>query len=317
MSLSLTLVLATLASSLVAVPWTLIFLCTRRVRLYYLTNRCECSRIQRRISSWSSHLTDGNKSYGYAIGQWYGLHLSFDERRENYCVYMIATPETYERLTKDPSEQLVEAAGRGHNSFGTNIDTVINSVDIYERTGTYANPWFRKRVRKANDTPTAEQQYILESILKYFNERKTATVLLHGPPGTGKSMLGLLLAANFSSSFCNTLRPWQPGDSIGSLYSEIEPTAAKPLVVVFDEIDSALVKIHTNTIKSHDVIPISVQNKQGWNHMLDEIQRFMFPYLIVILTTNVKPEDICDQSFIRPGRINLIFELKKTICKLH
>ena len=305
-SLSLTLVVATLASSLLAVPWTLVFLCTRRVRLYYLTNRCECSRIQRRISSWSSHLTDGNKSYGYAIGKWYALHLSFDERRENYCVYMIATPETYELLTKDPT-----------TAINCPIDdAVVQSVDIYERTGTYANPWFRKRVRKANDKPTAEQQCILESILKYYSLNKTATVLLHGPPGTGKSMLGLLLAANFSSSFCNTLRPWQPGDSIGSLYSEIEPTAVRPLVVVFDEIDSAFIKIHNGTIKSHDVIPIAVQNKQGWNHMLDEIQRFMFPHLIVILTTNVKPEAMCDQSFVRPGRINMTFELEKTICKL-
>lgn len=311
MSLSFTLILATLASSLLAIPWTLVFLCTRRVRLYYLTNRCECSRIQRRISSWSSHLTDGNKSYGYALGKWYALHLSFDGLRENYCVYMIATPETYERLTKDPSD------GHAYTSGPQCDDSVVQSVDIFERTGTYANPWFRKRVRKANDTPTAEQQYILESILHYYSLHKTATVLLHGPPGTGKSMLGLLLAAHFCSSFCNTLRPWQPGDSIGSLYSEIEPTALRPLVVVFDEIDSAFIKIHSGTIKSHDVIPIAVQNKQGWNHMLDEIQRFMFPHLIVILTTNVKPEAMCDQSFVRPGRINMTFELEKTICKLN
>lgn len=296
---------ASCASALVQLvsnlPWTILFLCTKTVRLYFLTNKTECARIQKRMGA-SSHVTDGHKSYGYSVGHWYCLHLTFDQRNEAYAVYMIATPESYQYLTHDPSDH-----------FEERVPTSTKTLDIYERTGSFANPWFRKRTRKARDSPFASQLVILDDIVDFYLRNKTAVVMLHGPPGTGKSMLGVLLATHFSGSFCNTLRPWQPGDTLGSVYSEVEPTEQRPLVLVFDEIDAAFQKI-SEGIKPHELMPIPVRDKQGWNHMLDEIQRFMFPHLIVVLTTNVRPQNICDQSFIRPGRVNLIYEMTTVHC---
>jgi hypothetical protein len=301
---------ASCASALVQfvsqLPWTVLFLCTNQIKLYYLTDKTECARIQKRIKV-SSHVTDGHKSYGYSIGQWYFLHLAFDARSETYSIYMIATPESHHMLTHDPCDTFQESTEQEHQSSS-------KCLNIYERTGSFANPWFRKRTRKARDIPFPEQTLILDDIVSFYSKHKTAVVLLHGPPGTGKSMLGVLLATHFSGSFCNTLRPWQPGDTLGSVYSEVEPTETRPLVLVFDEIDAAFDKIASG-IKPHDLMPIPVRDKEGWNHMLDEIQRFMFPYLIVVLTTNVKPEHICDQSFIRPGRVNLKFEMIHAITK--
>jgi hypothetical protein len=127
-------------------------------------------------------------------------------------------------------------------------------------------------------------------------------------------MIGVLVANEFGGSFCNTLQPWQPGDNLGILHSEVEPTQAKPLVVVFDEVDAAILRIHEG-IPAHSKIPIVVADKPGWNRMFDEIQRGMYPDMIVILTSNRGPDfiDSLDHSYIRKKRVDMIFEMKELI----
>ena len=55
-------------------------------------------------------------------------------------------------------------------------------------------------------------------------------------------------------------------------------------------------------------MPISVQNKTGWNRMLDEIGRGLYPHLILLMTSNRDPAFIrsLDPSYIREGRVNEI-----------
>jgi hypothetical protein len=112
--------------------------------------------------------------------------------------------------------------------------------------------------------------------------------------------------------YCSTFKPWLPGDNLCSLYNEAEPSEAKPLIIAFDEIDSALVKIHEG-IEQHKNIPIPVADKSGWNHMLDDIQRGLYPHLILILTSNKNPSFIndMDPSYLRERRIDKIFHLEK------
>jgi hypothetical protein len=135
-------------------------------------------------------------------------------------------------------------------------------------------------------------------------------VHIYGPPGTGKSMIGILVTNEFASSFCNTLKPWMPGDTLSCLLNEVEPTPQKPLILVFDEFDMVIYKIHIG-IPIHKNVPTSVPDKAGWNHMLDSIQRGMYPNIILILTSNKNPEYInsLDTSYIRKGRVDLTFEM--------
>jgi hypothetical protein len=128
-------------------------------------------------------------------------------------------------------------------------------------------------------------------------------------------MIGILVANELGSAFCNTLKPWQPGDMLSTIYNEAEPTVNKPLIIVFDEIDTAIMKIHEEGIVRHNKITTAVTDKPGWNHMLDEIQRGMYPDLIVIMTSNKGPEmiDAIDKSYIRKGRVDLIFEMTDII----
>ncbi len=86
------------------------------------------------------------------------------------------------------------------------------------------------------------------------------------------------------------------------------------MVIVFDEFDSALIKIHEG-IPPHNKMPIAVTDKPGWNHMLDEIQRGMYQDIVLILTSNRGPDFIhsLDESYIRKGRVDLTFGMTKTL----
>jgi len=305
MSLTKGIMLATGLSMLNYIPFTAIFLITQLfgVRLYTVTRREDALRIQKRIR-YCSHLTNG-KSEGYSIGYWYVMSISINESDEadRFNIWMIATAATYEALLRDsdpvlPVKNLVSEPSK-------------KSISIYERLGSFHHVWFKKRnftLRALQARPN--QSSVINLMQEHLNRVGHTVAYLYGPPGSGKSMIGLLLAEIYGASYCNTLRPWQPGDSLAALYSEVEPTAEQPLIVAFDEIDDPLISIHSG-IDRHKSLPISVHDKPSWNHMLDEIQRGMYPHMLVLMTSNKTPEFIreIDPSYIREGRVDLICEV--------
>jgi hypothetical protein len=306
MSLTGGILLATGLNVLNYIPFTAIFLLTQLfgVRLYTVTRREDCLKIQKRVK-YCSHLTNG-KGEGYSIGYWYLMSISIIENDEadRYCVYMIATAATYEALLKDTEHKPLQPS--------SDERTETKMMTVYERLGSFQHPWFKMRTLSLPPIkPRPNQATTIEAIHDHHDRVGHTVAYLHGPPGSGKSMIGVLLAEIHGGSYCNTLRPWQPGDSLAALYSEVEPTKEKPLIVAFDEIDDPLLKIHAG-IAPHKSLPISVHDKPSWNHMLDEIQRGMYPNLIILFTSNKTPEFIreMDPSYIREGRVDLIHEVR-------
>ena len=302
MSLTAGILLASGLSLLHTIPFTAIFLITQLfgIRLYTITRREECLRVQKRTTFYS-HMTNG-KGYGYCIGYWYIMSIECTDTDEGdkYSIWMIATAASYEQLTIDigPHKQVDDAKP-------------TSQLDIYERLGSYYHPWYKKRpLTLTGMIPRTNQIKVIEGIKEHMDRVGHIVAFLYGPPGSGKSMIGVLLANSYGGSYCNTLRPWQPGDTLASIYAEIEPTIQKPLVIAFDEIDETILRIHSG-IDLHKSLPIAVSDKTGWNQMLDEIQRGMYPNLSVLLTTNKTPEFIreIDPSYIREGRVDLIFEV--------
>jgi hypothetical protein len=304
MSLAGGIMLATGLSVLNYIPFTAIFLLTQLfgVRLYTVTKREHTLRIQKRIK-YCSHLTNG-KSEGYSIGYWYVMSITINESDEGdkYHVWMIATAATYEALLEESEVK----------PLMTDFEAPLKkSISIYERLGSFHHTWYKRRnFTLGAISPRPNQAVVIDRIKTHLDTNSHTVAYLHGPPGTGKSMIGLLLAEMYGASYCNTLKPWQPGDSVAALYSEVEPCAAQPLIIAFDEFDDPLVKIHAG-IPPHKSLPISIHDKPSWNHMLDEIQRGMYPHLLVILTSNKTPEFIreIDPSYIREGRVDLICEV--------
>ena len=60
------------------IPWTILYIPLRwcGIRVYTLSNRLECQRIQRRTRLWSSHTTDFNRGFGYTFGKWYIAYIN-------------------------------------------------------------------------------------------------------------------------------------------------------------------------------------------------------------------------------------------------
>ena len=139
------------------------------------------------------------------------------------------------------------------------------------------------------------------------------------PKGCGKSMIPLLLGKAITKKdqevhFCDTFKPTDPGDQFSNLYNLIEPTKESPLIVVLEEFDIIISKIHFGTITQHKSMPANIFDKTSWNQFFDRFDRRYYPWVILVLTSNVKPEVIesLDPSYIRNGRINKVFELKNT-----
>jgi len=230
---------------------------------------------------------------------------------------MIATQASFEALTKyigDEDEENEE--GNFNIKASSESDPLQRKITIWGRIGSYQNPWFRKREKPVEEVARGQQEAVIDTIVEHYKKKRHSVVYIHGPPGTGKSMVASLLAEKLNGNLCNTLKPWQPNDTIDILHSEVEPTKNKPLILVFDEVDSALIKIHDG-IPHHSKIPTMVSDKTGWNHMLDEIQRGMYPNFILLMTSNRNPEFIkgLDPSYMREGRVDLTFEMTESLLK--
>lgn len=295
-----------------SIPWTIILLWltpTFGIRLFTVHNAEDCRRIQRRVSDLCTHYTEDNKGYGFSIGFYYLLHIRLERHSygQDMSVWFIGTDASFRRLMdRDPAKKVV----------AKKVDTPSceepETMDVFERTGPFQNMYFYKRPLPTTilPKPRPAQGRVMENISAILEEQKRVVVFLHGSPGTGKSMLALLLARRLKATYCSTLKPWQPGDQLSDLYHEVEPTADHPLVIVFDEIDQTIYQIHDG-IPTHPKIPICVTNKMGWNRMLDEIDWGLFPHLVVIMTSNQSPTVIhnLDPSYLRPGRVHLTAHL--------
>jgi len=304
-------------------PWNILFLYTKiyGIRCYSLRKKEECKRIQKKIGNNTSHMTDNNKGFGYAIGYWYimNMEISIEDGIENYKITLVATEESYKNLIKD------DGSDDDDDDDYSNIQNTTDDVDlmkivkpkkninIWQRYGSHNNRWYRKRTIKVPKLiALSHQQPIVKSITDHYDANKHTVVFLHGLPGSGKSIIGILLTNYYSSSYCESLQLWKPGDTFDNLYTEVDPTEDKPLIILLNEIDIGLIEI-TKGIPDHKNIDISIQNKTGWNNLFDSIHLGMYPNIIIVLTSNKTPKFIndLDPSYLREERIDFIFEVKK------
>ena len=159
-----------------------------------------------------------------------------------------------------------------------------------------------------NLNPTENQKAIVNDIILNFNKKKHLVVAISGPSGSGKSTVGLLLAKQMKGSYVNTIDPTEPGNSLMGCYSCAEDD---PFIIVIEEFDTLIKKIHNEKCKFHNDVPTPVHNKTTWNRMLDDIDRGLFPNLIIVLTSNtdIKNIDDLDPSYLRKGRCDARYTL--------
>ena len=184
-------------------------------------------------------------------------------------------------------------------------------ITYYHRAGQYAYFSYQSRRLRIAQVPGVSQQCVLSSIVSAYQARPYLSCYVHGPTGTGKTMLCYLVCKHFNGSFCDTFNPSDPGDTFENVYSRVRPTPAKPLVVLLDEVDGIIDKVHAGRVHPHKKCPTPVNDKCTWSLFFDRIDRGLFPYVVIMLCSNRAKTtiDAMDPAYLRPGRMHAVHEL--------
>ena len=238
---------------------------------------------------------------GLFIGYYYiGYILARANKDSPGLLYCLATSKIFKELIKKESISSEETK----NIFITLITLKGNYYCRYSR---------KRELECSNYFERENQTQIIDNTINFYNENHSCVTMIYGQPGTGKSIIGLLLAKKLNASFCKMYNPTIPGDTLENIYDNANVSKKKPLVLLIDEFDIILDRFHNEKIILHKDIPIEVYNKTTWNSLLDDINIKLYPYLIIILTSNLSSSEIqtkYDPSYIREGRVNIISDLK-------
>ena len=225
-------------------------------------------------------------------------------------MYLIIKRAVYERVTSSsPSSS---------PSSPSSAATEKKIIHIRERRG---NPWWWEYADRKYDAskflkkePRDYQREIIDDIISIINKKssRSGTFFIYGEPGTGKSLLTLLLAKQIGAYYCDTWKPTDPGDNLSKVYSTIDDD--KQLVLVLEECDKLILNVIQGNVKPHLYIPIPMMDKSDWNSMLDKVTDLGFyPNLIMNQTSNVsRQEEIQrkDVSVLRDGCIDKAYEME-------
>jgi len=229
-------------------------------------------------------------------------------------IHIITTQSFFKQLTKCEDVSVDSIVTTDSMSMST-VEKKKCILPFYSRTGSYDSLYYtRRNIDITEIMPIGEQEKIVSSIVSIYNEKKRATIFLHGSCGTGKSTVGLLVAKEVGGSFCHTFNPTNPGDTLHLVVREAShEDSIKPIIIVIEEANSMIHRIHTNQIELHKKIHTLVYNKSTYNTFLDDM--ILYKNVILILTSNESIENISalDPCYLRKGRIDGSFSMMTPI----
>ena len=280
-------------------------------RLFAISKSKHVVHIAKKLDIKGSHCIGTNKNQaGMFYGKWYVGKVE-EDKNGFLTMYLLCKDKLFDNLI----------SGLNEKSDKTDIlkeekkdDVSMVDVKIYERTGAYSRLDYSWRDLTMNTKiAKPKQQQIIDSIIGIYNKKNHVVALISGSPGSGKSITSLILTQKFNCNYCSTFKPTDPGDSFDNLYTYVSPTKSKLLVVLIDEVDIMVDKIHHQLIKQHKDIAIPISDKSSWNRFFDDIDNDLYPFVIFMLTSNKDKSyfDALDTSYMRIGRLDACYELTK------
>lgn len=293
-----------------------------KIQGYKITDQAECNQLISKLNIRRSVFYHNGRPFGVFYGKWYVGYISSNDTQhgnQGHTMYLIIQRRVYEGITEPDEAKLADvSASASSTSTSTSAsNTNRQIIHIRERRG---NPWWWDYADRKYDAskflkkePREYQRVIIDDILSIIDKKssRSGAFFIHGEPGTGKSLLTLLLAKQIGAYYCDTWKPTDPGDTLSKVYSTIDDN--KPLVIVLEECDKLILNVIDGNVKPHLYIPIPMMDKSDWNSLLDKVTDLGFyPNLIMILTSNVSREEIHrkDASVLRDGRIDKAYHMK-------
>ena len=273
-------------------------------RYFQITQQDKAIIISRKVKDTSSELRDNQDASGFFCGLWYVGWITSNEKflgGLSRNVTLFTTQRIYDELVSDP------------NPPPCNGDA--NIITILENVSNFHIPDYKSREITLSKKANPIQQKCIDEIIETYKtkgQNRNLTVFLHGGVGTGKSMTTLLLANSMKALHTKDMKPSSPGMSLRTIYAAANPRPSEPLILVLEEVDILLERIHKVELPAHKMLLSHVADKTSWNNMLDDIDNGLFPYMITILTSNRDPDYLnqIDPAYIRPGRVHFYFEMK-------
>ena len=304
--------------SLFTVVWSIPFLLLNyiNIKLFTSTSKQKYNIIKKLIKGAS--IWNEDEPEGIIYGYWFiGTFSSKTENngKTHVTMYIITSLQflnSNELIAKIDDESddesddvIVDKADKPKTVDNTEIS-------LWERDGGYYRFRYNciKSVMEYN--PRTNQVIAIDKITTHIKNNVNTVVLLSGDPGTGKSMIPLLIAKQLGYSCLDTFNPTDTGDSMVNLFNIVNPTKKKKLIIVLEEVDGLIMNIHNKTIKPHKEVPIPIKDKQGWNTFFDKIDKNIYQNIVIIMTSNKEIDFFhqLDPSYMREGRIsmNLVIE---------
>lgn len=183
---------------------------------------------------------------------------------------------------------------------------------VYERTITLLdpkNPQVQIRRTLAPDVANSWQTKIVDLIMNDYNKRQHSTWIVCGPPGCGKTTLGLLVAKRLTGPGTEPVLVTgvdfeTPGLSLGIAY--YTPIVTSPVILMLNEFDNAIRHAERKDDKTSACATTCIANTPATIlNTLDYIASTR--YLILIATTNMKQSDLVTgiyKRYTRAGRFD-------------
>jgi hypothetical protein len=307
-----------------SILWSIFFLLPSifRVKIHKITGN-KLTQFQKYISY--SSIQNNDEPFGWFIGKYFIGYIQriTDNHSSQKEMYVLTSEKQLKKYVsiKDNDNDSDGNEETGNELLGLTCSDAETTycIDIYDREGSFwALQYIKYQYYPLDYEIRQNQQCALDAMMQTYNAKKHCVSLLHGPPGTGKSIVAILLAKHLISlgkevSFVDSFKPWEPNDTFSTLYHHISPTKHKPLIVVIEEIDTVIAKIHepadasSSMKKSHQHLPIMISNKCDWNSFLDKFDRRRYVHVFLILTANNSAEffDALDPSYMRSGRVDV------------
>lgn len=234
-------------------------------------------------------------------------------------IVCLTTDSYFKHLIEPEEESFTACKLFDETIIPKTITTSSEKIYVFSRYGAYKDFCYSRLMFNVTSlVPILGQESIVSDVITMFNKKKQCNLFVEGPPCSGKSSLGYLIAKQINGVFCNTFNPSEPGDTLSNTISRIQDWDRDenvPIVILIDEVDIMLKKIHANEIKLNSHIPTLIYDKPTWSKFMDNMR--FYKNIVLIFTSNTSKTEIdkLDTSYLRPGRIDICSVLDSPVYK--